>query len=151
MTSMGSQRSTPQMIPTPGFVNSGTNSNSGGFSAEPTVVPQSHQQQQQREVTGGQNSHILSNQMTTGRRPGMQPNAAGVATNSVNGGAGVKERSVDKGNSSTNLQQSSDNLPLSGKQSTFVLPCGLTIVNDEYVPVTIFKACCFIFQGKVIE
>ncbi|XP_033132698.1 histone acetyltransferase HAC12 isoform X2 [Brassica rapa] len=97
MTSMGSQRSTPQMIPTPGFVNSGTNSNSGGFSAEPTVVPQSHQQQQQREVTGGQNSHILSNQMTTGRRPGMQPNAAGVATNSVNGGAGVKERSVDKG------------------------------------------------------
>ena len=118
MTSMGSQRSTPQMIPTPGFVNSGTNSNSGGFSAEPTVVPQSHQQQQQREVTGGQNSHILSNQMTTGRRPGMQPNAAGVATNSVNGGAGVKERSVDKGNSLTNLQQSIDNFPLSGKQST---------------------------------
>ncbi|KAJ4879380.1 Histone acetyltransferase HAC12 [Raphanus sativus] len=98
MTSMGPQRSTTQMIPTPGFVNNGTNNNSGGFSAEPTVVPQSQQQQQQqREETGGQNSHILSNQVTAGRRPGMQPKAGGVANNSVNGGARVNEKSVDKG------------------------------------------------------
>ncbi|KAG2319822.1 hypothetical protein Bca52824_013035 [Brassica carinata] len=95
MASMGSQRSTAQMIPTPGFVNNDANNNNGGFSAEPTIVPQS--QQQQREDTGGQNSHILSNQMTDGRRPGMQPKAAGVANNSVNGGVGVKETSGDKG------------------------------------------------------
>ena len=134
MTSMGSQRSTPQMIPTPGFVNNGTNNSSGGFSAEPTVVPQSHQQQQQREETGGQNSHILSNQMTAGRRPGMQPKAAGVANNSINGGVGVNEQSVDKGNSSTNSQQSIDNFP-----------CQESRVQSEYLKHV------FMFQGKVIE
>ncbi|CAH8388963.1 unnamed protein product [Eruca vesicaria subsp. sativa] len=94
MTSMGSQRSTPQMIPTPGFVNNGTN-NSGAFSAEPTMVPKS--QQQKKEDAGGQNSHIMSNKITAGRRPGMQPNAASVAINSVKGGVGVNEKSVDKG------------------------------------------------------
>ena len=94
---MGSQRSAPQMIPTPGFVNSGTNNNSGGFSAEPTVVPQS-QQQKQRQDTGGQNSQMLSNQMTAGHRPdNMQPKLAGVASNSVNGGVGVSKKSVDAG------------------------------------------------------
>ncbi|WZZ83252.1 hypothetical protein YC2023_103824 [Brassica napus] len=94
---MGSQRSAPQMIPTPGFVNSGTNNNSGGFSAEPTVVPQS-QQQKQRQDTGGQNSQTVSNQMTAGHRPdNMQPKLAGVASNSVNGGVGVSKKSVDAG------------------------------------------------------
>ncbi|CAF2114993.1 unnamed protein product [Brassica napus] len=94
---MGSQRSAPQMIPTPGFVNSGTNNNSGGFYAEPTVVPQS-QQQKQRQDTGGQNSQMLSNQMTAGHRPdNMQPKLAGVASNSVNGGVGVSKKSVDAG------------------------------------------------------
>ncbi|KAJ4890074.1 Histone acetyltransferase HAC12 [Raphanus sativus] len=94
---MGSQRSIPQMIPTPGFVNSGTNNNSVGFSAEPTVVPQS-QQQKQRQDTGGQNSQMLSNQMTAGNRPEhMQPKSAGVASNSVNGGVGVSKKSVDTG------------------------------------------------------
>ncbi|CAN6980265.1 unnamed protein product [Brassica rapa subsp. trilocularis] len=94
---MGSQRSAPQMIPTPGFVNSGANNNSGGFSAEPTVVPQS-QQQKQRQDTGGQNSQMLSNQMTAGHRPdNMQPKPAGVASNSVNGGVGVSKKSVDTG------------------------------------------------------
>ncbi|KAJ0247933.1 Histone acetyltransferase HAC12 [Hirschfeldia incana] len=115
MTSMGSQRSTPQMIPTPGFVN-GTNNNSGGFSAEPTMVPQS-QQQQQREDTGGQNSHILSNQMTAGRGPGMQPNATGVATNSVKGGVGMNEKSVDKGVAAVGMMTSAQNINAASFQS----------------------------------
>ncbi|WZZ18837.1 hypothetical protein YC2023_111926 [Brassica napus] len=94
---MGSQRSAPQMIPTPGFVNSAANNNSGGFSAEPTVVPQS-QQQKQRQDTGGQNSQMVSNQVTAGHRPdNMQPKPAGVASNSVNGGVGVSKKSVDTG------------------------------------------------------
>ncbi|CAN7096358.1 unnamed protein product [Brassica rapa subsp. narinosa] len=94
---MGSQRSAPQMIPTPGFVNSGASNNSGGFSAEPTVVPQS-QQQKQRQDTGGQNSQMVSNQVTAGHRPdNMQPKPAGVASNSVNGGVGVSKKSVDTG------------------------------------------------------
>ncbi|KAL1224192.1 Histone acetyltransferase HAC12 [Cardamine amara subsp. amara] len=108
MASMGSQRSTAQMIPTPGFVNSGTNNNSGGFSAEPTTVTQS-QQQQQRQHTGGQYSHLLSNQMTAGLRPDMQPKLSGVANSSVNGGVGVNEKSLESGssyaNTSKNLQQ----------------------------------------------
>lgn len=95
---MGSQRSIPQMIPTPGFVSSGTNNNSGGLSAEPTVVPQS-QQQKQRQDTGGQSSQMLSNQMTAVHIPdSTQPKPAGVASNSVNGGVGVSKKSVDTGN-----------------------------------------------------
>lgn len=101
MTSMGSQRSTGQMIPTPGFVNSVTNNNSGGFSAEPTIVPQSQQQQH----TGGQNSHMLSNQMDAGLRPDMQSKPSGVANSSVNGGVGANEKSVDSGSSYTNASK----------------------------------------------
>lgn len=112
MASMGSQRSTPQMIPTPGFVNSATNNNSGGFSAEPTLVPQSQQQQ---------NSHMLSNQMTVGHRPDMQPKPVGVASNCVNGGVGVNEKSVGTGNSSKVIEQSVDNFPQSGNQGNFSL------------------------------
>lgn len=104
MASMGSQRSTGQMIPTPGFVNSGNNNNSGGFSAEPTMVPQS-QQQQQRQHTGGQDSHLLSNQMAAGLRPDMQSKPSGVANSSVNGGVGVNEKSVDAGSSYTNVSK----------------------------------------------
>ncbi|KAF8053136.1 hypothetical protein N665_1462s0019 [Sinapis alba] len=96
LASVGSQRSTAQMISTLGFVNNGTNNNSDGFSAETTMVPQS-QQQQQRQDTGGQNSQMFSNQMTSGRRPDMQPKRAGVANNSVNDGVGVNEKSVDTG------------------------------------------------------
>ncbi|CAN8312330.1 unnamed protein product [Cochlearia groenlandica] len=95
MSSMGSQRSTPQMIPTPGFINNATNNNSGGFSAEPTILPQSQQQQQQRKETGGQNSHMLSNQMTASVRP--EPNPVSVANGHVNGGVGLNGKSVDTG------------------------------------------------------
>ncbi|XP_023633222.1 histone acetyltransferase HAC12 isoform X2 [Capsella rubella] len=104
MASMGAQRSTGQMIPTPGFVNSSTNNNSGGFSAEPTMAPQS-QQQQQRQHTGGQNSHMLSNQIAAGLRPDMQPKPSGVANSSVNGGVGMNEKSVDSGSSYTNASK----------------------------------------------
>ncbi|CAH8321388.1 unnamed protein product [Eruca vesicaria subsp. sativa] len=105
MASMGSQRSAPQMIPTPGFVNNSTNNNSSGFSAEPTVVPQS-QQQKQRQDAGGQNS----------QRPVVQPKPSSLANKSVNGGVGVNGKSVDTGSSSKKLQQPIDNFPLSGKQ-----------------------------------
>ena len=104
MTSMGAQRSTAQMIPTPGFVNSVTNNNSGGFSAEPTIVPQS-QQQQQRQHTGGQNSHMLSNHMAAGVRPDMQSKPSGAANSSVNGDVGANEKIVDSGSSYTNASK----------------------------------------------
>ncbi|KAL0865223.1 hypothetical protein Bca101_044341 [Brassica carinata] len=91
LASVSSQRSTARMLPTPWFVN-----NSDGFSAETTMVPQSEQQQQTQD-TGGQNSQTFSNQMNAGRRLDMQPKPAGVANNSVNGGVGVNEKSVDTG------------------------------------------------------
>ncbi|KAJ0257174.1 Histone acetyltransferase HAC12 [Hirschfeldia incana] len=93
LTSLGSQRSTAQIIPSPGFVNDGTNNNSDGFSAETTMVPQSQQQQE----TGGQNSQMFSNQMSAGRDMQMQPKQDGVANNSVNDGVGVNEKGVDTG------------------------------------------------------
>ncbi|KAG5392416.1 hypothetical protein IGI04_022379 [Brassica rapa subsp. trilocularis] len=96
LASLGSQRSTAQMIPIPGFANNGTDNNSDGFSAETTMVPQS-QQQQQRQDTGGQNSQMFSSQMTAGHRPDMQPKPAGVSNISVNDGVGVNEKSVDTG------------------------------------------------------
>ncbi|RID57813.1 hypothetical protein BRARA_F01165 [Brassica rapa] len=96
LASLGSQRSTAQMIPIPGFANNGTDNNSDGFSAEITMVSQS-QQQQQRQDIGGQNIQMFSNQMTAGRRPDMQPKPAGVSNISVNDGVGVNEKSVEPG------------------------------------------------------
>ncbi|CAF2083571.1 unnamed protein product [Brassica napus] len=96
LASLGSQRSTAQMIPIPGFASNGTDNNSDGFSAEITMVLQS-QQQQQRQDIGGQNIQMFSNQMTAGRRPDMQPKPAGVSNISVNDGVGVNEKSVEPG------------------------------------------------------
>lgn len=140
VSTIGAQRLTSQMIPTPGFncsSNSSTNnsnsqsymnvessSNTGGFSAvESTVVPQ---QQQQRQHVGGQNSrilHSLGSQMGSGFRSGLQQKSYGLTNGSLNGSSGmignlVNETRTSEGylsatayaNSTKPLQQSFDQL-----------------------------------------
>ncbi|KAJ4909080.1 Histone acetyltransferase HAC1 [Raphanus sativus] len=128
ISSMNPQRNTGQMMPTPGFVNSGINknnntisqsylsveasnsNNSVGFSAAPMMVSQPHQQQQQQQPrldTGGQNSRILHNlrsQMGVGLRAGMQQKISSL----------MNAKSVDSGSRSS--QQAYDSLQRSGMQ-----------------------------------
>lgn len=98
MSSMGVQRITSQMIPTPGFnsntnqsyMNLDTSSNGGGLStAESTMVSQP---QQQKQHIGGQNSRILHNlgsQMGSGIRSGLQQKPYGFSNGAPNGGLGL--------------------------------------------------------------
>lgn len=132
ISSMNPQRNTGQMMPTPGFVNSGINknnntisqsylsveasnsNNSVGFSAAPMMVSQPHQQQQQQQPrldTGGQNSRILHNlrsQMGVGLRAGMQQKISSL----------MNAKSVDSGSRSS--QQAYDSLQRSGMQGKYL-------------------------------
>lgn len=101
MSSMGAQRVTSQMIPTPGFNNNNNSSNSnqpymnlessnnsGGFSTvESTMVSQP---QQQKQHVGGQNSRILQNlgSHMGGIRSGLQ-HKYGFSNGTLNGGLGM--------------------------------------------------------------
>ncbi|KAI9196308.1 hypothetical protein LWI28_022808 [Acer negundo] len=102
MSSMGAQRVTSQMIPTPGFNNNNSTSNSnqpymnlessnnsGGFSTvESTMVSQP---QQQKQHVGGQNSrilHSLGSHMGSGIRSGVQ-HKYGFSNGTLNGGLGM--------------------------------------------------------------
>lgn len=99
-SSMGGQRMTSQMIPTPGFssninnqsyMNSldSSNNTSGAFSnVESMMVSQPNQQKQN---IGG-NSRILHNlgsQMGSGIRSGMQQKSYGYPNGALNGGLGM--------------------------------------------------------------
>ncbi|XP_012087278.1 histone acetyltransferase HAC1 isoform X2 [Jatropha curcas] len=103
MSSMGGQRMTSQMIPTPGFNNSSNNSsnnqsyvsmesssNVGGYSTvESTMASQA---QQQKQFVGGQNSRILQNlgsQMGSNIRSGLQQKSYGFTNGALNGGMGM--------------------------------------------------------------
>ncbi|KAK6911223.1 Zinc finger, PHD-finger, partial [Dillenia turbinata] len=95
MPSIGVQRITSQMIPTPGLNTSGNQSymnldssnNGGGFSTvDSTMVSQS---QQPKQPVGAQNSRILHNlgsQMGSGIRSNFQQRTYGFANGSINGG-----------------------------------------------------------------
>ncbi|KAL2547782.1 Histone acetyltransferase HAC12 [Forsythia ovata] len=105
LTSMGVQRMTSQMIPTPGFsnpsndINNNANnqsfmnpesSNVGAFPAvESTIVSQPVQQKQH---VGGQNSRMLHNiggHMGGGIRSTLQQTSYGLSNGSLNGGLGM--------------------------------------------------------------
>ncbi|KAH1056329.1 hypothetical protein J1N35_034394 [Gossypium stocksii] len=98
MSSIGVQRMTSQMIPTPGFnsynnnssVNNQSSNNVAGLSiVESKVVSQAQQLKQQ---VGGQNSHILhtvGSQMDTGIRSGLQQKTFGFPNGSLNGASGM--------------------------------------------------------------
>ncbi|KAK6142447.1 hypothetical protein DH2020_022795 [Rehmannia glutinosa] len=107
VTSMGVQRMTSQMIPTPGFNNSNNNevnnnannqsfmnmessNNNGAYPvAEPSIVSQPMQQKQR---VGGQNSRILHNiggHMGGGVRSTMQQKSYGLSNGPLNGGLGM--------------------------------------------------------------
>nr|KJB66326.1 hypothetical protein B456_010G135700 [Gossypium raimondii] len=98
MSSIGVQRMTSQMIPTPGFssynnnssVNNQSSNNVAGLSTvESKVVSQAQQLKQQ---VGGQNSHIwhtVGSQMDTGIRSGMQQKTFGFPNGSLNGASGM--------------------------------------------------------------
>ncbi|MBA0568507.1 hypothetical protein Golob_005999 [Gossypium lobatum] len=98
MSSIGVQRMTSQMIPTPGFssysnnssVNNQSSNNVAGLSTvESKVVSQAQQLKQQ---VGGQNSHILhtvGSQMDTGIRSGLQQKTFGFPNGSLNGASGM--------------------------------------------------------------
>ncbi|PRQ51791.1 putative histone acetyltransferase chromatin regulator PHD family [Rosa chinensis] len=98
MSSMGAQRIASQMIPTPGFNNSGNQSymnlessnNSAGFSTvDSSMVTQP---QQQKQHIGSQNSRMLHNlgsQGSSGMRSGLQQKSYGMSNGSINGGMGM--------------------------------------------------------------
>ncbi|GAV74228.1 ZZ domain-containing protein/PHD domain-containing protein/zf-TAZ domain-containing protein/KAT11 domain-containing protein [Cephalotus follicularis] len=105
ISSMGVQRMTSQMIPTPGFnINSNNSSssnnqphmnlepsmNGGGFlNVESAMVSQP---QPQKQHAGGQNSRILHNlgsQMGSGIRSGMQQKSYGFSNGALNSGMGM--------------------------------------------------------------
>uniref|UniRef100_A0A5B7AU06 histone acetyltransferase n=1 Tax=Davidia involucrata TaxID=16924 RepID=A0A5B7AU06_DAVIN len=98
MSSVGVQRMTSQMIPTPGFNNNNNQSylnlepsnNGGGFSSvESTMVSQPLQQKQH---VGGQNSRILHNlgsHMGGGIRSSLQQKSYGFSNGTLNGVLGM--------------------------------------------------------------
>lgn len=91
VSSMGSQRITSQMIPTPGF-NSNSNQSymepssngSAVSSVDSTMVSQT---QHQKQHIGGQNSRILHNLGT--QMSGFQQKSYGFSNGALNGGAGL--------------------------------------------------------------
>lgn len=153
MSSMGAQRVTSQMIPTPGFNNNNGSSNSnqpymnlessnssGGFSTvESTMVSLP---QQQKQHVGGQNSRILHNlgsHMGSGIRSGLQ-HKYGFSNGALNGGLGmignslhlVNESGTSEGfltatpyaQSTKPLQQQFDQHPrLMAGNSAFTISC----------------------------
>ncbi|XP_022724444.1 histone acetyltransferase HAC1-like [Durio zibethinus] len=98
MSSIGVQRMTSQMIPTPGYnsnnnnssINSQSSHNVGDLSTvESTMVSQP---QQQKQHVGGQNSrilHTLGSQMGSGIRSGLQQKTFGFPNGSLNGALGM--------------------------------------------------------------
>ncbi|KAF2312942.1 hypothetical protein GH714_000898 [Hevea brasiliensis] len=102
MSSMGVQRMTSQMIPTPGFNSSNNNStnqsyvnmessnNVGGYSTVESTM--ASQPQQQKQYAGGQNSRILQNlgsQIGSNIRSGLQQKSFGFSNVALNGGMGM--------------------------------------------------------------
>lgn len=144
MSSMGVQRNTSQMIPTPGFngnssqsyMNMETSSIGGGLSSvDSTMVSQ---QQQQKHHVGGQNSRILHNlgsQMGSGIRSGLHQKAYGFSNGALNGSFGMTGTNIQNmngpgtpegfltgtpyGNSSKPLQQHFDQNQRSLMQGNF--------------------------------
>ncbi|XVE89201.1 hypothetical protein DITRI_Ditri19aG0131600 [Diplodiscus trichospermus] len=98
ISSLGVQRMTSQMIPTPGFnsnnnnssINNQSSNNVGGLSTvESTILSQPLQQKQH---VGGQNSrilHTLGSQMGSGIRSGLQQKTFGFSNGSLNGALGM--------------------------------------------------------------
>ncbi|CAM8954327.1 unnamed protein product [Rhodiola kirilowii] len=101
ISSMGVQRVSSQMIPTPGF--SG-NSNQPSANVESTNVGHSFstadtgmvsQQQSQKQHVGGQNSHTLH---TLGSQVGRQQKQYGFSNGSLNGGLGMIANNIQNVN-----------------------------------------------------
>ncbi|KAE8689516.1 Histone acetyltransferase HAC12 [Hibiscus syriacus] len=96
MSSIGVQRMTSQMIPTPGFNSFNYSSSSNSFSSNnvglSTVESTMVSQPQQQKPHGGQNSrilHTLGSQMGSGIRSGLQQKAFGLPNGSLNGALGM--------------------------------------------------------------
>ncbi|XP_022714681.1 histone acetyltransferase HAC1-like isoform X2 [Durio zibethinus] len=101
MSSIGVQRMTSQMIPTPGFNSSNNNSstnnqsymnNQSNGSGLPTVESKMVLQPQQQKLHSGQNSrilHTLGSQLGSGIRSGFQQKTFGFSNGSLNGALGM--------------------------------------------------------------
>jgi len=97
------------MIPTPGFsvssshshMNIDSNTNGGAFSSvESTMVPLS-QLQQQKQIVGGQNSHVLQNlnsQMGIGMRSGLLQKPFTNSNGAINSGSGLIGNNIQVAN-----------------------------------------------------
>uniref|UniRef100_A0A7N0UYE9 histone acetyltransferase n=1 Tax=Kalanchoe fedtschenkoi TaxID=63787 RepID=A0A7N0UYE9_KALFE len=102
ISTMGVQRVSSQMIPTPGFSGNGNQSSvnmestnvSHGYSTVDTAML-SQQQQPQKQLVGGQNSHILH---TLGSQVGRQQKQYGFSSGSMNGGLGMIASNVQNAN-----------------------------------------------------
>lgn len=112
-TSMGAQRMTSQMIPTPGISNSNNNSNdinnannnnlmnvelANGVGACPDVKPTTASQSlPQKQHLGGQSSHILHSiggHMGGGIKPALQQKTFGMSSGPLNGGLGMMGKNM---------------------------------------------------------
>ena len=98
MSSIGVQRVTSQMIPTPGFntnnnqsfMNLASSNNDGAFSTVESKMVSLPLQQKQHIV--GQNSRILHNldsNISSGSRSGLQQESFGLSNGALNGGLGM--------------------------------------------------------------
>uniref|UniRef100_A0A7N0TWK9 histone acetyltransferase n=1 Tax=Kalanchoe fedtschenkoi TaxID=63787 RepID=A0A7N0TWK9_KALFE len=103
ISTMGVQRVSSQMIPTPGFsgnvnqssVNMESTNVSHGFSTADTVMLTQQQQQPQKQHVGGQTSHILH---TLGSQVGRQQKQYGFSNGSMNGGLGMITNNIQNVN-----------------------------------------------------
>ncbi|KAL8474236.1 hypothetical protein ACS0TY_030894 [Phlomoides rotata] len=111
-TSMGAQRMTSQMIPTPGISNSNNNNDinnansnnlmnvelSNGVGACPDVKPTTASQPLlQKQHLGGQSAHILHNiggHMGGGIRSALQQKSFGISSGPLNGGLGMMGKNM---------------------------------------------------------
>ncbi|TKY47964.1 Histone acetyltransferase HAC1 [Spatholobus suberectus] len=110
MSSVGVQRVTSQMIPTPGFsvcnnhsyTNTGPSTNSSSFSGvDSTLLSQSQSQRHQKLQDSDHNNHALQNlgsQMDGGMRSGLLQNSFAYPNGSINNGLGLIGNNIQLAN-----------------------------------------------------
>ncbi|KAJ1377629.1 histone acetyltransferase HAC1-like isoform X2, partial [Sesbania bispinosa] len=111
MSSVGVQRNSSQMIPTPGFsvsnnhsyMNVGPSTNSSVFSGvDSTLVSQSQSQQQHQKLqVSGHTNHVLhnlGNQMGSGMRSGLLQKSFAHPNGSMNSGLGLIGNNIQHAN-----------------------------------------------------
>lgn len=148
VSSLGRQRTTSQMIPTPGLSSNSIHSDSsmgsgngdGCSTVDPTTGPRQHQK---KPHVMGQNSHALrslSNHSGGGIRSGLQQQSFGSSNGGIGKGLGVTGKNAQLGNVSetsegqltaTSHASSANQLPTNFDQFQKHLMHGIAIANSS--------------------